>query len=498
MAFNIGEILTHRMRYSTEKEAMKHHERSISYKEYNEQANAFANYLKSIGLRKGDKYVLLYKNHENMGICLFGAAKIGVITVIMNCRLHVNEMQYIVGHSDAKLLVYDDEFSEQAKILMGLENVSYSLSKKTSPSIDEVLSIESDEPIFETFEDEPILMMYTSGTTGLPKGTLISHNNLLASSIALTYTVEWSIHDRFIAVAPFFHIAGVIGIVTAAHIGCTLLMMGDFDVYEFWRILEEEKATTGMVVPTMLEALMKVFEEVQPNVTSLKNFTSGASVVPPKLIELCNEKGVTIQQTYGITEYTGPIAFWVQAQHPGKHNSMGKPVVHCGIAIRDVITGEVVQSGTVGEIVVSGPQVFIGYYKNPEAYADTVRDGALYTGDLGYFDSEGFLYVIDRKKDLIVSGGENIYSAEIELLLQRHPKIEDVAVIAKPEKVWGEIPFAIIVLKKGEQLTLEEVVAYCKANLAPFKAIKEIDIVESLPRNAVGKILKHKLRETYN
>lgn len=481
--------------FSEDKEALKHNEKSMGFREYNSKANAFANYLKSLGFKKGDKYVLLYKNSENIAICLFGAAKIGVVTVVMNYRLHAKEMVYIIEHSDAKLIVFSDEFSEQVEQFKSINALEFLLSNKSSPSINDVLSSDSMEPEIESFNDEPIVLLYTSGTTGLPKGTLISHNNLLANSIGLTYTTEWSVNDRYIAVSPFFHIAGLIGIVTAAHIGCTLIIMEDFDPNKFWSLVESEKITTGMVVPTMLEALMAIFNEVNPDIHTLKNFTSGASVVPPALIERCNEKGIVIQQTYGITEYSGAISFWIQAQHPGKHRSMGKPVMHCSLNIKDPITKESVDAGTVGEIVVSGPQVFVGYYKNKDAYEEAVQNGEFFTGDLGFLDNEGFLYVVDRKKDLIVSGGENIFSAEIEVLLLTHPKIKDVAVIAKAEAKWGEIPIAIIVLKEAETITLEEVVQYCKENLAAFKAIKEIIVVDSLPRNAVGKILKHKLRE---
>ena len=483
---NIGQVLTSRANLLGEKVGFIHQEKEITFAEMNDRANSFAQYLLAKGLKAGDKIALLCKNNEHVIAGFFGAAKLGIVTVVLNYRLQLSELQYIVEHSDASLIVYDDIFSDIAEKL----NVPII----SAASLHDIYIVPANEPTHATADNDPILMMYTSGTTGLPKGALISHNNLQAASIGLSHTVDWWEQDRFLMVAPFFHIGGFAPLITNVHVGTTMIFMEDFYPVEAWKIIQQQKITTMMTVPTMLAFLLQTYPMVNPDTTSMRNMTCGASAVPSPLILGFKQLGIPIQQVYGITEYTGAVSFWKETQDPAKYDSMGKPVMHGSIRIVDTETKETVPSGTIGEIVISGPQIFVGYYKNEESYKKTVQNGELFSGDVGYLDEKGFLYVIDRLKDMIISGGENIYSAEIELALTQHPAIAEVAVIGVPNEKWGEVPKAYVVAKPDVTLTTDEVIAFCKEKLASYKCVKEVEFIDQLPRNAVGKILKIQLK----
>lgn len=484
---NIGQVLASRAELMGEKVGFIHNEKHITFEEMNNRANSFAQYLKANGIEQGDKIAVLCKNNEQAIAAFFGAAKIGVVTVVLNYRLQAAELQYILGHSDAKLLVHDAAFADMAH--------SLGLPTAGAEQLEEIHHVAAGEPKLETGDADPILMMYTSGTTGLPKGVLLSHANLQAASIGLSHTIDWWEGDRFLMVAPFFHIGGFAPLITNVHTGATMILMEDFHPVEAWKAIQQHRITTMMTVPAMLSFLLKTYPMVKPDLSSLRNMTCGASAVPASLILGFKELGVPIQQVYGISEYTGAVSFWKETQNPEKYDSMGKAVMQGTIRIVDIDSKEPVENGTVGEIVVSGPQLFVGYYKNQESYQSAVQNGEFYTADVGYIDELGYLYVVDRLKDMIISGGENIYSAEIEMALGQHPAIAEVAVIGVPKEEWGEVPRAYIVLAPEQSLTKEEVIAFCKEKLASYKAVKEVEFIAELPRNAVGKILKTQLKE---
>lgn len=495
MDVNIGSVLYNRSVMMGEKIGFVHRDVKISFSEMNARTNSFAEFLKGKGLKKGDKIAILCKNNEQAVASFFGAAKIGVISVMVNWRLQTEELQYILSHSDAKLIVHDEIFQSAIDDLKGRIPATIYVSTTTTPSFSTIWQQSAEEPVYETAGDDPILIMYTSGTTGKPKGALLSHNNLLATSIGLSHTIDWWEDDRFLMVAPFFHIGGIAPLITNVHTGCTMVLMEDFDPFAAWKIVEAERITTMMTVPAMLAFLLKTYPAVKPDISSLRNITCGASAVPAPLILGARELGVPVQQVYGITEYSGAVTFWKETQHPEKYDSMGKPVMHGTLQIVNHETKEKLPDGEIGEIVLGGPQVFVGYYKNEEAYRSTVMDGKFYTGDVGYLDEQGFLYVVDRLKDMIISGGENIYSAELELALSQHPAIAEVAVVGAPNEKWGEVPRAYIVKQADAELSEEEAIEFCKSKLASYKAVKEVVFVDQLPRNAVGKILKQQLKD---
>ena len=483
---NIGQVLASRAALLGEKVGFIHNEKQITFAEMNMRANSFSQFLQQEGFKAGDKIALLCKNNEHVITAFFGAAKLGIVTVILNYRLQAAELQYIVEHSDTKLLIHDEVFKEVTSQL--------EVTAIGTDELQKLYKITAQEPLYVTADHEPILIMYTSGTTGKPKGALLSHINLQAASIGLSHTIDWWEQDRFLMVAPFFHIGGFAPLITNIHVGATMILMEDFHPVDAWKAIQIHQITTMMTVPAMLSFMLQTYPVVKSDVSSLRNISCGASVVPASLILGFRQLGVPIQQVYGVTEFTGGVSFWKETQNKEKFTSMGKPVMQCGIRIVDIETKEPVSTGTIGEIVLSGPQVFVGYYKNIESYNQTVRNGELFTGDVGYFDEDGFLYVVDRLKDMIISGGENIYSAELELTLAQHEAVLEVAVVGVPNERWGEVPRAYVVLKENHSVTEDEIIEFCKERLASYKCVKEVSFIEQLPRNAVGKILKNHLK----
>ncbi|MFJ7734427.1 o-succinylbenzoate--CoA ligase [Lysinibacillus sp. NPDC097231] len=495
MNINIGKLLQNRAALMGEKEAFIHKDKRWTFQQMNARANGFAHFLKKQGFSKGDRIAVLCKNNEDFIAVLMGAAKIGVITVVLNWRLQVPELRYIVEHSKVTLVIYDVDFESTIRALQEQVAITDVLSHETVPSLQSIFDENVHEPVYDASNDDVALIMYTSGTTGKPKGVMISHNNLLAAGMGLSQTIDWWEDDRFLMVAPFFHIGGIAPLITNIMCGCTMVLMEAFEPIAAWKIVENAKVTTMMTVPTMLAYLLKTYEVANVDSSSIRNITCGASSVPAPLILGFRQLGIPVQQVYGITEYTGAVTMWKEQMNRDKYDSMGKSIMHGEIAIVDVKSGEMLPAGEVGEISLRGPQVFVGYFENMEATQQVLRNGWYHTGDVGYIDSDGYLYVVDRIKDMIISGGENIYSAELELALSTHPSVADVAVIGIPDEKWGEIPKAYIVAKPGASITEAEIIEFCKGNIASYKAVKEVEFVEQLPRNAVGKLQKHKLKQ---
>lgn len=496
---NIGSLIQHRAMLSPNKEGLVD-DRRMTFRELNQEVNRAAHAFRAMGIQAGQRIALLCKNHRSFVTAFFGAAKCGIITIPINWRLHPQEIQYILEDSGASILIYDAAFSDKVQQLQPISTVQRYIpvgnSESGDPSFDALISsCPTDEPELETTGDDCILIMYTSGTTGKPKGAMITHTNLLFASIGITHVIDWWERDRFLSVAPFFHIGGFVPLITNIHTGATSILMADFDPIRGWKTVEQERITTMMTVPAMLTAMHQVFDQAAADIFSLRNITCGASAVPKTLIEAFAQRGISVQQVYGITEYTGAVSFWKKEMDPTKSDFMGKTVFHGEVKIIDVNTKKELPAGQVGEIVCRGPQVFTGYWQRPQETAETVEDGWLHTGDLGMVDQDGFLYVVDRLKDMIISGGENIYSTELEMVLLQHPGVAEVAVIGVPDERWGEIPRAYVVPRSGWSITAEELIQHCRERLASYKCIKEVVFLEQLPRNAVGKILKVQLKQ---
>lgn len=489
---NIGELMVNRAIISPNVEGYVGRNR-YTFEQMNKRVNQFANYLSDRGIKSGDRIALLCKNHEDFITAFFASAKLGIITVPINWRLQTKEIEYILMNSEPSLFIYDTEFMDVAKYIKKIHAVP--IQKVGDTAFDKLLEeFSTKEPRLQTKNDDPILIMYTSGTTGKPKGAMLTHTNLFAASIGMSHIVDWWFGDRFLSVAPFFHIGGFAPIITNVHNGCTSILMKDFDPLVAWGIIEKEKVTTMMSVPAMLQFMLKTLDKNRTNYSSLRNITCGASPVPENLIRIYESLGISIQQVYGITEYSGAVTFWKKEMDETKTNSMGKAVFHGKIAIIDPETRELLPPNQVGEIICSGPQVFKGYWRNLESTSKVFHNGWYLSGDLGIIDQDGYLYVIDRLKDMIISGGENIYSQELETVINDHPDVIEVAVVGEVDLKWGEIPKAYVVKKPGCDLTEEDIYQLCRKNLASYKCVKKVEFIEQLPRNAVGKILKTVLK----
>src|SRR5690625_5037881 len=336
---NIGELMIHRAYVSPNVEGYVGRKR-YSFAQMNERVNKFADYLSKEGIHSEDRIALLCINHEDFITAFFGAAKLGVITVPINWRLQTKEVEYIISNCEPSLLLYDAVFAETVQALQS--SISIPALQVGDESFDEIISrCSTAEPKLNTTKDETILIMYTSGTTGKPKGAMISHNNLLAASIGMSHVIDWWFGDRFLSVAPFFHIGGFAPIITNLHNGSTAITMTDFDPIAAWEIIEKEKITTMMSIPAMLQFMLKVIGKADFNYSSLRNITCGGSPVPVKLIKAYADLGISVQQVYGITEYTGAVSFWKNVMDESKIDSMGKVVFHGQVEIVDPETNEV-------------------------------------------------------------------------------------------------------------------------------------------------------------
>lgn len=497
---NIGELMTYRAYLSPNMEAFVGNGYRYSYRDVNCRVNQFASFLQESGIKSGDRLAVLCKNSQYLPTVLFAAAKIGVITIPLNWRLKAPELIYILEDSGTTSLVFDAEFMAIVEEVKKAVNLSLTVQVDASGAKNEFEALiagkQKTEPQLETGDDDPTVIMYTSGTTGKPKGAILTHSNLFWASVNHTRTIDWRYKDRFLSVAPLFHIGGLAPIITCVHQGCTLIYMPNFHPIEMFKVFAEEKINNLMSVPLMLNAMLQVPDIDTMDLSLLRSIVCGGSAVPPRLINAYRNYGIKVYNVYGITEYSGAVTFWTQDMGLDKCDSVGKTVFHGKIKIVNPVTGEELPTGQVGEIVCQGPQVFKGYWNNPEETRNAIRNNWYYSGDLGKKDEDGFIYVVDRLKDMIVSGGENVYPAELEETISKVPGVVEVGVVGIPDKKWGETPKAFVVKKAGSELSVEDIIKACRENLANYKCVREVEFIEALPRNAVGKVLKTELRKS--
>jgi len=496
---NIGQTMTNRAYLCPELECFVGDGYCYTFEQANARVNSFASFLLANNMSFGNRMAVLCKNNDHFAVAMYAAAKLGVITVPLNWRLQAPELEYIINDCGADMLVYDTEFAEAVEKIRPSVPVRLYVragGAGTDPGFnDAVEESPGPEPVVAVGGENPAVIMYTSGTTGKPKGAVLTHNNLFWASVGLSHTIDWRYQDRFLSVAPLFHIGGMAPLVTNIHKGCTTVFMPNFDPAKVFEIITKEKINNMMTVPMMLSVMLKIPGVENMDLQTLRSIVCGASPVPDSLIRAYLKLGIKVLQVFGITEYTGAVTFWTHDMPLEKSVSMGKPVFHGGIKIIDPNTGEELPPGEVGEILCHGPQVFNEYWNNPEATKKALDDGWYHSGDLGKKDAEGYIYVVDRLKDMIISGGENIYSAEVEAVISTHQSVAEVAVIGVPNAKWGEIPLAVVVKKTGQEITKEEIIGLCKNNLAAYKCVREVSFAEMLPRNSVGKVLKGVLKE---
>jgi len=499
---NIGQFLARRAERAPDQEGLVFGSTRLTYGELNREANRVAHALAGLGVKKGDRVGILLMNSPRFCQLYFGLAKLGAVLVTLNWRLAPPELEWICANAGVTLLVFEREFLGAVEALHSRSAVQRYVAADEpglpwAASLDGLAAAASDrEPALAGGGDDPLLIMYTSGTTGRPKGAVITHANVFWGSVTVLLTLDFRVRDRVLIVMPLYHIGALDYLTMCVHRGCTAILMRAFEPRAMLETIRGERVDTFLAVAAMLQALRDVpgFEEA---VSSVRWLLCGAAPVPVPLIEAYARHGITIQQSYGLTETTGPAAVLGPERAIEKAGSTGTAFFHTEIRVVDD-AGRDVPPRQVGEVLVRGAHVIREYWRDPDGTAQAIRGGWLHTGDLAWLDEEGFLSIADRKKDMIVSGGENIYPAEVESVLSGHPGIAEAAVIGVPDERWGEVPRAIVVPKPGAALTGEEVVAFCQGKIARYKIPRSVVIsTEPLPRNPTGKILKRVLRDAH-
>jgi len=501
---NVGSLLTIQANKFPDRTALIYGNRRLTYRQFNQRTSQMANALLHFGLQKGDRVAtLLFNSHELVEVFM-GAAKIGGVFTPINFRLASEEVIYLVNHSDARIFVFGEEFFSMVRnILPQLPKVErfISVGKAPFPQALEyeplLLGSRNDEPRVAVSEEDECQMLYTSGTTGKPKGAVLTHGNVLWNLINTLLAREDKEGEIALITGPLYHAAALNNhfLIRLALAGASVLMK-HFDPRIFMEIIQKEKVNVISGAPAMFHLLLNLPEVEKYDASSITRCTLGASTLPDetkkKVMKLFPNAG-GIYDVYGATEVSPTLTVLRAADSFRKTACVGPAVPFLEVRIVDSQDREVPR-GEPGEIICRGPNVMKGYYKDPEGTAEALKGGWLHTGDIGRMDEEGFVYIVDRKKDMIVSGGENIYPREIEELLYHHPKIQEAAAVGIPDPLWGESVKAFVVLKAGMTLSEAEVIEYCKAHLASYKKPKVVAFIDSLPRNPSGKVLKNILR----
>lgn len=503
---NVGEWITKRSLLSPHKTAVIFEEQKINYREVNERVNRVANALLKAGVRKGDRVgALLYNSPEFIDI-YFALAKIGAIFVPLNWRLAGPEIEYQVKDSGSMLLIFDKDFTGTIESIYSSpssELNNYVCLGMSGPAWAEnyekfVGEVSATEPIIEeeVAPEDPQMIMYTSGTTGIPKGALLSHRKTFYNTLNAVLYFDMTSKDVMLVVMPLFHSGGLnIAAVPILYMGGTAVIQKSFDPSQTLSLIEKHKITLCMMVPTMLNFMLKQGNIDRYYLSSLKTLMVGGEPLALSMIKAYLDRGIPVRQVFGQTETS--IQLWLSEEDAvRKIGSIGKPVFHADVKVFNK-DGKEVAPGEMGEIVLKGPIQMMGYWKDPVQTAETIRNGWLHTGDLATVDEEGFVYMVDREKDMYISGGENVYPAEIERVLGENLKILEVAVIGVPDEKWGEVGKALIVLKDGEKMTKEEAIGFLKGKIAKYKIPKHVEFTAEFPKTASGKIKKTELRERY-
>ena len=485
----------------------------LTYAELDRRSNALATHLQRSGIKAGDRVALLARNCTHYFELEFACGKIGCIGVPLNWRLTVSELEYILNDCAPAVLIYDTRFGDQAEALEKL------------CSIDGLLSVDLENPAQGTYEaaltaemvadraagttlgyapvprtlDDVCLIMYTSGTTGHPKGAMITYGMNFFNVVNLGIPARVSPDTVQLVVLPLFHTGGLNCYANPVlHAGGQILLLREFDPGVALRVLGDAElgVTHIFAVPAPYQFMMQHPDFPTTDLTRLQVAGVGGAPCAQAILEAWSARDVAMVQGWGMTE-TSPGGIGLDANDAQrKIGSAGKPLLHTQVKIIDE-SGHNVSHGEVGELLIRGPNVTPGYWNNPEATAKTFDGDWLLTGDAAKYDEEGFVYIVDRSKDMYISGGENVYPAEVENVLYQLPELAEAAIIGVPDDRWGEVGLACIVLKPDVSIGSDDIIAHCLAKLAKFKVPQKIEFIDALPRNATGKVLKRVLRDQY-
>jgi fatty-acyl-CoA synthase len=475
---------------------------SMTYRELNERATRLANYLRdTCGVRSGDRIGILSMNRAEILEAFFAAAKLTAILVPLNYRLTQRELRYILEDCEPKVLLFENDFRPVAEFLRKESAVEHYIALDATGGEDteyeEALRSAKPEAVeVEHFDAEmAALIIYTSGTTGRPKGAILSHRMLYWNSINTNLNWDLASTDITTVHAPLFHTGGLnVLTLPLLHVGATVIILRAFDAARLLELIDQYRCTIFFGVPTMFQMMLEAPAFEQTDLSSLRYFISGGAPCPIPLIEAYQKRGVAFTQGYGLTE-VGPNCFKLALEDAvRKAGSVGFPSFHSEVRIVDE-KGRDVERGGVGELILRGGHVCSGYWQNIEATNAALSGCWFYTGDLARQDDEGYYYIVGRAKDMIISGGENIYPAEVEAVLHDHPAVASAALIGLPDPKWGELPVAVLIARQNCSVTPEEIVEFCHDKLARYKIPKRVFFVEEFPLLASGKVFKRALKE---
>ena len=470
----------------------------------NEMGRRLANGLKSFGIGRGDHVVVSLSNSPEVFACFAAIWRLGAVIVPIMFLLGEDETRYILDHSDARAVITSGDLLEKiqnaAEGIDHIQNIIVLGGEDRGNQVDFYDLVENNPPLRQTAEmagDDVALMIYTSGTTGRPKGVMLSHNNLYQNALASWKATEADKGDITLVCLPLAHSFGVV-VMNSGNLSqfkeSFAVLMRWFDPEEVFRLIEKYRVTQFIGVPTMYQILVNHPAGDQFDTSSLERCTISAAPVTEELYRAFTTKfDCKMYEAYGLTEASPAVALCRRGR-PIKKGSTGIPIPGVEVKIFDADDRQL-PTGQQGEVVVKGPNVMLGYYKNPEETAAALRDGWLHTGDVGYLDEEGYLFITDRFKDMIIKGGYNIYPSEIEGYLEEHPAVNEVAVIGIPDAKYGEEIMAFIVPTPGQQIDEGGLIEFAKARMTPYKAPSRVQFIDGLPKSLVGKVLKKELRK---
>ncbi|MDL1901756.1 long-chain fatty acid--CoA ligase [Anaerolineae bacterium CFX9] len=488
--------------------------RRFTYAEMNDRSARLAAYLReTCGVQPGDRVAILGKNSTDYFEVEFACIKAGAMMLPLNWRLAEPELLFILNDAAPNVLIYDAEFAERVPPLVSGSPVRHTLRidfgappADSSPAYEDAVAGTNTRLIMDpqTTHDTPLTIMYTAGTTGHPKGVIITHGMTLWNAINITTPTGLNFQSTFYCVLPTFHTGGLnLYANPILHLGGTNIIARQFDpALTFDTLTDPALGVTHFFgVPSIYLFLSQHPAFEQTDLTHIISWGCGGAPMPVSVLEAYARKGLIVQLGFGMTE-TSPTVFLIDKRRAiAKPTSVGKPLLHTRVRVvdddfRDVAPGE------VGEVVISGPNITPGYWNRPDANADSFTLDAhgnrwLHSGDAGTVDEEGCIYIVDRYKDMYISGGENVYPAEVEQVIYQIDSVAEAAVIGVPDEKWGECGMAIVVVKPGRTLEPDEIIAHCQRNLAKFKVPKRVAFTDALPRNAAGKVLKRELKATY-
>jgi fatty-acyl-CoA synthase len=505
---NAADLLTKRAKLTPDREALYDLTSGVryTYAHLNQRANRTANFLGGkYGVQKGDRVSILAHNSIAYVDLLFGLGKIGGILAPLNWRLTSRELTYIVNDCQPKMLIVGPEFvsvleemrgSVKVEHIISLEGANVPNAESYEELLNQAVGSEPMRPLIEA--DDAYCILYTSGTTGRPKGAVLPHRQILWN--AINTVVSWGLSEKDVSpiLTPLFHSGGLfVFLVPLFYAGGRIVMARSFDPDASLKLIVDEKCTVILGVPTLFQVWMNSPQFAEIDFSHVHFFISGGAPCPPSLIEAWSKaKGVTMRQGYGLTEVGVNCFSMTDADALRKRGSVGKPIFHSAMRLVDT-DGKDVRAGDTGELIIKGPHVCTGYWNNPSATAEALKDGWFHTGDMARQDDEGYFYIAGRFKDMIISGGENVYAAEVEAVFREHDCVQDAALIGQPDEKWGEVGLMIVACKPNLSASTEELLQFCQGRLAKYKIPKHVEFVDVLPYSPYGKVMKAELRKMF-